>query len=92
VEALKIDRSLISGMLADRGTSDMVELIILLAHKLKVKVIAEGIESIKHWERLREFGCDLGQGHFFSQPVEPVIAGKLLTQRGPLPHANMAGA
>jgi len=41
----------------------MVELIILLAHKLKLKVIAEGIESAKQWERLRELGCDLGQGY-----------------------------
>jgi len=53
--------------LVDRGTCDMVELIILLAHKLKLKVIAEGIESAKQWERLRELGCDLGQGYFFSQ-------------------------
>ena len=92
VEALKIDRSLVSEMLVDRGTCDMVELIILLAHKLKLKVIAEGIESAKHWERLREFGCDLGQGSFFSQPVDPAAAGKLLSQRGHLPHANTAGA
>jgi EAL domain-containing protein (putative c-di-GMP-specific phosphodiesterase class I) len=92
VEALKIDRSLVSGMLVDRGTCDMVELIILLAHKLKLKVIAEGIESAKHWERLRDFGCDLGQGYFFSQPVDPADADKLLNQRGHLPHANMAGA
>ena len=69
VEALKIDRSLVSGMLADRGTRDTVELIILLAHKLKLKVIAEGIETAKHLERLRDFGCDLGQGYFFSPPL-----------------------
>lgn len=92
VEALKIDRSLVSGMLVDRGTCDMVELIILLAHKLKLKVIAEGIESAKHWDRLRELGCDLGQGYFFSQPVEPAAAGKLLSQPGHLPHAHVAGA
>ncbi len=92
VEALKIDRSLISGMLADRGTSDMVELIILLAHKLKIKVIAEGIESVKHWDHLREVGCDLGQGYFFSHPLEPEAAGKLLSQRGQLPQAAGAGA
>jgi diguanylate cyclase (GGDEF)-like protein/PAS domain S-box-containing protein len=92
VEALKIDRSLISGMLADRGACDMVELIILLAHKMKIKVIAEGIESAKHWDHLRQVNCDLGQGYFFSQPVEPEAAGKLLSQRGQLAHANGAGA
>jgi len=92
VEALKIDRSLVSRMLVDRGTCDMVDLIILLAHKLKLKVIAEGIESAKHWELLRELGCDLGQGYFFSQPVEAEAAGKLLQQRTPILHANGAGA
>ena len=92
VEALKIDCSLISGMLADRGTADMVELIVILAHKLKLKVIAEGIESAKHWDRLCELGCDLGQGFFFSQPVDPEAAGKFLTQGGRLLQANVAGA
>ena len=91
VEALKIDRSLISGMLVDRGTCDMVEMIILLAHKLKLQVIAEGIESVKHWDHLREVGCDFGQGYFFSQPVDAAAASKLLSRRG-LPHANVAGA
>lgn len=90
VQALKIDRSLIAGMLTDRGTCDTIELIILLAHKLKLKVIAEGIETAKHWERLREMGCDLGQGYFFSQPVEPKMAGKLLREPGPLAQAKFA--
>ena len=70
VEALKIDRSLIDGMLADRGTCDTVELIIMLAHKLRLKVIAEGIETIKQFQQLHELGCDLGQGYLFSKPVE----------------------
>ena len=88
MEALKIDHSLISGMLADRETSEMVELIMYLAHKLKLKVIAEGIEKAKHWDRLCELECDFGQGYFFfatgrrgssgktSQAENPTIAGK----------------
>ena len=91
VEALKIDRSLITGMLADRGTTEMVELIVLLGHKLKLKIIAEGIESAKHWERLCELGCDLGQGYFFSQPVDAEGAGRLLSQRNPALQAKVAG-
>lgn len=92
VEALKIDRSLVSGMLADRATCDTVELIILLAHQLKLKVIAEGIETAKHWEHLRQSGCDLGQGYFFSRPVEAKAAEQLLLQPSPLAHAKIAGA
>ena len=92
VEALKIDRSLISSMLADRGVTDMVELIVLLAHKLKLKVIAEGVESAKHWERSCELGCDLGQGYFFSQPVDAEAAGTLLARADRLLQAKVAGA
>jgi diguanylate cyclase (GGDEF)-like protein/PAS domain S-box-containing protein len=92
VDALKIDRSLIGGMLTDRGTCDTVELIILLAHKLKLKVIAEGIENVKQLDHLHALGCDLGQGYFFSQPVEAQAAAKLLRQRSPLAHTRVAGA
>jgi diguanylate cyclase (GGDEF)-like protein/PAS domain S-box-containing protein len=90
VEALKIDRSLIGGMLLDRGTAETVELIILLAHKLKLKVIAEGIESAKQLDHLHHLGCELGQGYFFSQPVEAKEAEWLLRQ--PVPRARVAGA
>jgi diguanylate cyclase (GGDEF)-like protein/PAS domain S-box-containing protein len=80
VDALKIDRSLISEMLADRGTRDTVDLIITLGHKLKLKVIAEGIETIQQFDLLHELRCDLGQGYLFSQPVEAEAAGQLLHQ------------
>jgi EAL domain-containing protein (putative c-di-GMP-specific phosphodiesterase class I) len=71
---------------------DTVELIILLAHKLKLKAIAEGIESARQFEYLQTLGCDLGQGHFFSAPVEAKAAEQLLLQRTPAPHAKVAGA
>src|SRR5208282_3818549 len=90
LEALKIDRLLIGKMLADRGTYDTVDLIILVARKLKLKVIAEGIETTKQLESLRALGCDLGQGYLFSQPVEARAAGELLSQ--PAPQVKTAGA
>jgi EAL domain-containing protein (putative c-di-GMP-specific phosphodiesterase class I) len=74
VDALKIDRSLIREMQTDRSASDMVELIILLAHKMNLKVIAEGIETARQLERLIELGCEFGQGYFFSQPMEAKAA------------------
>jgi PAS domain S-box-containing protein len=78
VDTLKIDRALIAEMLTDRGACEMIELIILLGHKLKLAVVAEGVETAKQCERLRELGCDLGQGYMFSHPVEAEAAGKLL--------------
>jgi len=92
IDALKIDRSLIAGMLSDRAASETVELIILLAHKLKLKVIAEGIETIRQLDHLHAQGCDLGQGHLFSQPVDAKAAEELLRQPNALPHAKVAGA
>jgi diguanylate cyclase (GGDEF)-like protein/PAS domain S-box-containing protein len=83
VDALKIDRSLVGAMLADRGAGEIVELIILVAHKLKLKVIAQGIETANHLEHVRQLGCDLGQGNVFSQPLEGEAAGKLLHQSIP---------
>jgi diguanylate cyclase (GGDEF)-like protein/PAS domain S-box-containing protein len=92
LQALKIDGSLIGGMLLDLGTCDTVDLIILLAHKLKLRVIAEGIESAKQLEHLRQLGCELGQGFFFSPPVEAEAAEQLLRRQVAAVHAKVAGA
>ncbi len=92
IDALKIDRSLIGGMLTDRATGDTVELIILVAHKLKFKVIAEGIETTRQLDHLHALGCDLGQGYLFSQPVEAKAAEEFLRQRNALPRAKEAAS
>jgi Amt family ammonium transporter len=92
VQTVKISPSLVSGMSLDLAVRDTVELIILLAHKLKFKVVADGIESAKQVDSLRELGSDLGQGHVFSQPVEAAAAGQLLRQRSSMPHAKAAGS
>lgn len=74
VDALKIDRSLIRDMQTDRTAADIVELIMTMAHKMKYKVIAEGIETTRQLERLMELGCEYGQGYYFSQPMESKAA------------------
>jgi diguanylate cyclase (GGDEF)-like protein/PAS domain S-box-containing protein len=78
VEAVKIDRSLIAAMALDRGAADIVELILMIAGRLKLKVIAEGIESVKQLEHLHALGCEFGQGYLFSQPVESKAAREFL--------------
>jgi len=92
IEALKIDRSLVTAMLLDRGACDTVELIVLLAHKLKFKVIAEGIESVKQLDHLQALGCELGQGSLLSEAVEAEAAGLLLRASSSMPQARVAGA
>jgi diguanylate cyclase (GGDEF)-like protein/PAS domain S-box-containing protein len=81
MDALKIDRALIREMHADRTAADMIEVIIILAHKMNLKVVAEGVETVKQVERLRELGCELGQGYYFSQPLEPKAALQFLRER-----------
>lgn len=74
VDALKIDRSLVREMQSDRSASDLVEMIITIAHKMGLRTIAAGVESVRQFERLLELGCDFGQGYYFSQPLEPKAA------------------
>ena len=90
VQAVKVDRSLIAAMLLDRGALEIVELIIVLAQKLKLKAIAEGIESAKQLEHLQMLGCELGQGYLFSPPVEAPEAQQLLRRRNPALNAARA--
>jgi diguanylate cyclase (GGDEF)-like protein/PAS domain S-box-containing protein len=87
-DTMKIDRSLITGMLLDCHLRDMVELILLLGHQWKLSVIAEGIETMKQLDHLRELGCVLGQGHFFSPPLEAKAVERLLRQRVPVVQAG----
>jgi diguanylate cyclase (GGDEF)-like protein/PAS domain S-box-containing protein len=92
VEAVKIDRSLVREMLTDRVAGDTVELITTLAHKMKLKAIAEGIETARQVERLLELGCEFGQGHYFSQPMEAKMAQQFMRQQTAPVKASGAGA
>jgi len=84
LDALKIDRSLIREMQTDRSASDMVEMIVAIAHKMGLRVIAEGIESVRQFERLHELGCEFGQGYYFSQPLEAKAALQFMSQQAAL--------
>jgi diguanylate cyclase (GGDEF)-like protein len=66
---LKIDRSFVSSMESDRSDEAIVNSTIELAHRLGLKVIAEGVEAPEHLSRLRAAGCDIGQGHLLGRPL-----------------------
>jgi EAL domain-containing protein (putative c-di-GMP-specific phosphodiesterase class I) len=76
VQTLKIDRSFVSTMLDDANTMSLVSTIISLAHSLKLKVVAEGVESEEQAEILRTLKCDLMQGYLISKalPVKELEA------------------
>jgi EAL domain-containing protein (putative c-di-GMP-specific phosphodiesterase class I) len=69
IDRLKIDQSFIRHCDQDRDDAIISQTIIALAHGLKIKVIAEGIETAAHLQFLRENDCDEGQGYFISRPV-----------------------
>jgi EAL domain-containing protein (putative c-di-GMP-specific phosphodiesterase class I) len=77
-------------MPTERAASDIVELIIDLARKRHIKVIAEGIEAASLAERLREMGCEYGQGYCFSPPLEAPAALQFLQK--PAAAQRTAGA
>lgn len=71
VNALKIDRSFISDMLDNPDDTNIVSAIIMLAHSLNLKVIAEGVETTEQVNLLKSLECDQFQGYLFSPPVPP---------------------
>lgn len=71
VDILKIDKSFVDGV-SDKGQGlALTSALIDLADILKLRSVAEGIEHAEQCDRLRDMGCDLGQGYFFSAPLAP---------------------
>ena len=69
VDTIKIDRSFVAGLLVDEGSRAIVAATIDLGHALGLRVVAEGIEDDDVAARLRELGCDVGQGYGLGRPV-----------------------
>jgi EAL domain-containing protein (putative c-di-GMP-specific phosphodiesterase class I) len=72
IDILKIDRSFVGGMLAEKENLEIVRAITTLAQTLNINIIAEGIEDRQHLEILKTLNCKLGQGYHFSKPLDSV--------------------
>ena len=68
VEAIKIDRSFVTGLGLEADDTSIVEAVVRLGHSLGLSVVAEGVETPLQLNRLRELGCDKGQGYLFGRP------------------------
>ena len=68
-DSLKMDRSFVADMTADPKSLAVAKGLIRLAHNLKLKVTAEGVETREQLDYLRRFGCDQFQGYLASRPV-----------------------
>ncbi|WAK00502.1 putative bifunctional diguanylate cyclase/phosphodiesterase [Methylobacter sp. YRD-M1] len=78
VDFLKIDMSFVHDMLTSKDSCSIVEIIIMMAHKLGLKVIAEGVETVEQRDCLKAAECDYAQGYLFSEPVSSPDLEKLL--------------
>lgn len=81
VDTLKVDRTFVSRMDSDKETHEIVRVIIMLAHTLGMKVVAEGVETQAQLDLLKEVGCERAQGYLFSRPSDANAISALLQRR-----------
>jgi diguanylate cyclase (GGDEF)-like protein/PAS domain S-box-containing protein len=80
IDALKIDASFMQDITTDESDAEIVSAIIGLAHNLRLKVVAEGVETEEQIAFLRSHGCDEIQGYLVSRPVTPENFERLFAQ------------
>lgn len=69
VDTLKIDQSFIAAMETERGNCAIVSTVVALGRNLGLQVVAEGVETLSQFEKLKTISCDAAQGYLFSKPV-----------------------
>jgi EAL domain-containing protein (putative c-di-GMP-specific phosphodiesterase class I) len=78
MDMVKIDKSFVDGLGEKPEDTAIVEAVISLAHALGLRTVAEGIETTEQLKRLRDLGCELGQGYYFSGALPAHEASGLL--------------
>ncbi len=88
---IKVDRSFVSGVNAGKKSDAIIRAVSGMATTLGMEIVAEGLESIAQVHSVREAGCTLGQGYYFSRAVPDYLATMLLAQeRGSEPQLRIA--
>jgi diguanylate cyclase (GGDEF)-like protein len=68
IDLVKIDRSFVRQM-SGKGKKNIIETIVSMAHLLNMEIVAEGVETNNHFHYLNDYGCEYGQGYYFSKPL-----------------------
>ncbi len=77
---IKVDRSFVSGPNVDRKSDAIIRAVAELGATLEMEIVAEGLETIEQVQAVRDAGCTLGQGYYFSRAVPDYLAAMLLTK------------
>ena len=67
---LKIDRSFVANAINDESSGAVLRACLDIARQLKIKAVAEGVETLQEWTMLQELGCNIAQGHFIAEPMD----------------------
>jgi diguanylate cyclase (GGDEF)-like protein/PAS domain S-box-containing protein len=81
VDIMKIDRSFIKGVSKPGNGGKLTEAMIILAHRLGMRVVAEGVEEVEQYQVLKKYGCDVAQGYLLYEPVPENKVIKIINKR-----------
>jgi diguanylate cyclase (GGDEF)-like protein len=81
ISVVKIDRSFLVNVPQDPTAATLIETVIVMAHSLNKRVVAEGIETIEQLDFLRERRCDCAQGYYLARPLQAASVTELLSSR-----------
>jgi diguanylate cyclase (GGDEF)-like protein/PAS domain S-box-containing protein len=80
--AVKIDRAFVNDITSNDGDAAIVSAVIGMARSLRLRVLAEGVETAEQFAFLRHKECDEAQGYYFSRPISVADATRMLVERG----------
>src|SRR6185369_8177560 len=81
LDIIKVDRSFVTDLDVADPNVGIVRAVVSLAHGLGITVVAEGIETDEQARRLRDLGCDMGQGYAWAHPAPPVQVATFMARR-----------